>query len=202
MRYKAKTVLFCIVAEALNFITAYIFFDMLRVPLFLDTIFTVAVTFYCGLVPGLVVAVFYNVLATLTLVIRGFSFEPYTMLFGISGALIVFVTWLFAHRKEEFRISNAITALYLVLISMLSSFASIISSGIIDYVRFSAVDLPARLSPIKKFTDSFVDQNFSLLAACFLGQIPISITDRFVTTFAGFGVYRLMVRFFGEEHWS
>lgn len=201
MRDLTKTVLICILAMLLNFVVAYFFLDFLHLPLFLDTIFTVAVTFYCGLVPGICVAVGYNIIATSTTVIRGFAFEPLTMLFGITGALIVLVTWFFARKKDEFRITPVITLLYLVLISVLSSFVAIVSSGFIDYFRYTLNDFPDRIAPIKEFTYSFVHQKFSLFASCFLGQIPVSLTDRFITTFAGFGVYKLMVRQLGEEKW-
>ena len=197
----AKTVLLCIIAEALNYITAYIFFDTLHIPLFMDTIFTVAITFYCGLVPGLVVGLCYNIIATLTLTIREYAFEPYTMLFGLCGAFVALVTWFFARRKEEFKISRLITILYLLLIALFSSFFSVITGGIIDYIRFTAVDLADRLAPVKNFTDSFLYQHFSLMAACILGQIPVSVTDRIITTFLGYGMYRVAVRLFGEEKW-
>ena len=202
MHISSKTVWLCLCAEALNFITAYIFYDTLQLPLFMDTIFTVAITFYCGLVPGVLVGLFYNVIATLTLPIREFTFEPFLMLFGICGALVALATWFFARRKEEFRISKAITILYLILIALLSSFLSVLAGGIIDCIRFTLAELPDRMAPIKNFTDTFRSLNYSLLASCFLGQIPVSITDRLITTFAGFGVYRLMVRFLGEEKWK
>ena len=189
-------------AEALNYIFGYIFGDVLHFPLFMDTIFTVAITFYCGLFPGLCVAILYNILCTLTLVARGYSFEPFPMLFSLCGAAIAFVTWFFARKKNEFRISLSITVLYIVLIALISSFLSILIGGTIDYIRYTMIDLPDRLAPIKRFTDSFVSQQFSLLSACYLAQIPVSIMDRLITTFLGFGVYKLMVKFFGEETWS
>ncbi len=201
MRDNARTVVLCIVAESLNFIFSYIFYEMLHIPLFMDTIFTVAITFYCGLLPGLVVALSYNIISCLTSVSRGYAFDPYLALFGICGALIVLVTWFFARRKQEFRISLPVTMAYLFLIAVISSFCTIISSGIIDYVRFTLSDIPDRVAPVKNFTDSFQKQHFSLLASCILGQVPVSLTDRLITTFSGFGVYRLMVRCFGEERW-
>ena len=201
MKKNVSTFLLCLIAIALNFLVAFTFCDWLHIPVFMDTIFTVAITFYCGLLPGIFTAIGYNVLSTLTSEIRGYSFDPLLVLFAICGILIVIVTWFFARRKEEFRISTAITILYLVLIAMLSSFASILSSGIIDYVRFSIVELPDRIAPIKNFTDSFVNQHFSLFAACILAQVPVSLTDRLITTFLGFGVYKLMVRFLGNERW-
>ncbi|WP_294429251.1 hypothetical protein [uncultured Treponema sp.] len=202
MHISTRTILLCIVAEALNLITAYIFYDTLQLPLFMDTIFTVAITFYCGLLPGVLVAIFYNVIATLTFPIRDYTFEPYAMLFAICGALVAFSTWLFARHKEDFRISKTITVLYLILIALVSSFMSVIAGGVIDCIRFTFADLPDRMAPIKDFTDTFRSLHYSLLASCFLGQIPVSLTDRMITTFAGYGVYRCMVRVMGNERWK
>lgn len=84
-----KTVAICIFAELLNIITVKIFYNRLNIPLFFDTIFTVAVVFYCGLIPGLCVAVGYNIINSLI-----------------------------ARRKSGFRISPAVTALNLVLIAL------------------------------------------------------------------------------------
>ena len=201
MRDNARTFALCVVAESLNLISSYVFYEMLHIPLFMDTIFTVAITFYCGLLPALGVAVFYNVISCMTSVARGYAFDPYIALFGLCGAVIVLVTWFFARRKQEFRISLPVTMAYLFLIAVISSFCSIFTSGIIDYIRFSLSDIPDRIAPVKNFTDSFQKQHFSLLASCILGQIPVALTDRIVTTFAGFGVYRLMVSCFGEERW-
>ena len=52
-----KTVLLCLAAEALNFACVLVFRDALGVPLFADTVGTVAATFCAGLVPGLAVAI-------------------------------------------------------------------------------------------------------------------------------------------------
>ncbi len=123
------------------------------------------------------------------------------MLFGICGAIIALVTWLFARKKQEFKISVSITCLYLVLIALCSSALVIFTSGIIDFIRYEYFNEADMVAPIREFTESFVRQKFSLFASCILGQIPISFTDRLITTFFGFGVYKLMVKFFGEEKW-
>ena len=60
-----KLIVLCTLADVLNIVSAFIFYDVLHIPLFMDTIFTVAITFYYGLAPGLVVAVLYNVLAAI-----------------------------------------------------------------------------------------------------------------------------------------
>lgn len=57
-----RTVVICVIAEILNFIVPAIFYHGLKIPLFFDTIFTVAVVFYCGLLPALCVSIGYNLI--------------------------------------------------------------------------------------------------------------------------------------------
>ena len=199
MKRSPKIALFCIAAILMNLGTTILFYDVLGIPLFLDTIFTVAIVFYLGLVPGLIVGICFNFVDTLfNMLVRGI-FSPTNMFFSICGAAIVLVTWGFSRKKEEFQISVPITILYLLLISLLSSCTSIFIGGIIDFLRFTFYEIPDSMAPIKKFTDSFLSQKFSLFASCILAQIPISITDRLITTFAGFGVYKLLVKLFGTS---
>ncbi len=194
-----KISLFCIASIFLNLITTFLVFDTFNIPLFFDTVFTVAIIFYLGLVPGLAVGILFNIVdAIFNYLLRG-VFSPTNMLFSLCGAAIVFITWAFARKKEEFKISVSVTILYLLLISLLSSAASILIGGIIDFIRFSYFDIPDSMAPIKQFTESFMAQKFSLFASCILGQIPISLTDRLLTTFAGYGVYKLWVKIFGPS---
>ena len=65
MKHKWKIALFCIASIILNLLTSILIFDVCHVPLFLDTIFTVAIVFYFGLVPGLIVGFFYNIFVIL-----------------------------------------------------------------------------------------------------------------------------------------
>ena len=199
MKRTSKIILFCIASIFLNLGTTLLLYDVLGVPLFFDTIFTVAIVFYLGLVPGLAVGVLFNFVDTaFNMLVRGI-FSPTNMFFSICGAAIVLVTWAFARKKEEFQISLPITILYLVLISLLSSSASILIGGVIDFIRFSYFDIPDSMAPIKQFTDGFLSQKFNLFASCILGQIPISMTDRLISTFAGYGVYKLFVKLFGPS---
>ncbi|MCQ2242266.1 hypothetical protein [Treponema sp.] len=189
-----KKTLICIAAIILNFLTASLFFNILKLPFFFDTIWTVAVVFWLGLVPGLCVAVGYNILNYLVWVLKSGA-GNFAFLYSICGILIVFSTWMFSRKKEEFRFSPVVTILYLILIALVSSFCTIIAGGLIDYFQYTNYDMMEQMNPIKKFTDSFVRQKFSLLASCILAQIPISFTDRLITTFAGFGIYRLIQKF-------
>ena len=199
MNRKVKIFLFIFISIFLNLGTSLLVFDVFHIPLFLDTIFTVAIVFYLGLIPGLLVGFFYNFIDVLfNYLVRGI-FSPTNVFFSLCGVAITLVTWAFARRKEEFKISPMVTILYLLLISVLSSFVSIFIGGTIDFIRFTYLEIPDSMAPIRQFTEGFLSQRFSLFASCILGQIPISITDRLIATFAGFGVYKLLIKFFGPS---
>lgn len=185
-----KKIFICVSAIILNFLTATLFYNVLKVPLFFDTIWTVAVVFYLGLFPGLCVSVGYNLLNYLVWIFKSGT-GNFVFLYSICGILIVLSTWIFSRKKEEFKISPVVTVLYLILISLVSSFCTIIAGGLIDYFQYINHDIIDQMNPIKKFTDSFVRQRFSLLASCILAQIPVSFTDRLIATFSGYGIYRL-----------
>ena len=191
---KIKLVVICVLAIALNFFSVFIFYDTLKLPLFMDTIFTLAVLFYAGLLPALIVQISYNIINSFVWMFITGSFDVFMLMYTICGILIVVSSWLVARHKKNFEISPLITILYLLLIAMLSSACSVISGGIIDYFHLRCSNIPDMISPIKKFTDAFVRQRFSLFVSCILAQVPVSFADRLITTFAGWGVYKIMRR--------
>jgi hypothetical protein len=123
-----KTALLCILAIALNMLTSYIAVSMpvLLFPVFWDTIFTVAITFYSGLVPGLIVAAGFNPLMTvLRCAINGTEVFYYDFLYALCGIVIVLVTWAISRNKKEFFFTRMVTILYLLIISLASAFAAV-----------------------------------------------------------------------------
>lgn len=186
-----RTVLICVIAEILNLLTTYFFYQVLKIPLFFDTIFVVAVVFYAGLVPGLCVSIGYSIINSLMWINKTGFFDPFILSYGICGVLIVVSTWLIARNKKEFKISISITILYLFLIALVSSMCSIIAGGIIDYFHYRYYEITDMMNPIKNFTEGFVNQRFSLIASCILAQIPVSFLDRLIATFAGYGIYKI-----------
>lgn len=190
------TILLIIFAEIGNLLVA-LCASPLHLPLFLDTIFTVAITFYAGLVPGLIVAALYNPLFA---VIMKFLFhQPETFLnvvFIVPGMLIAFTTWIFSRRKESFLYSRNVTFLYLLVISLASAFVSCFASAFMEtVVRPFFEQYSMKNSPSFTSTDSlstaFGNFGFSKYLAALLPRIPITTIDRLVCTFAGFGVYKL-----------
>lgn len=187
-----RIALVCLAAEVLNFACVLLFRDALRVPLFADTVGTVAATFCAGLVPGLVVAVLFNVLRALQLAaVSGGVLYPWDMVYALCGAAIVLCTWIFARRRENFRVNGTVTVLYLVLIALVSAFASSIVGGVVEAMNRWLFTGMAYTSPIEHFVRAFLGESLGLPVACVIARIPVSVLDRLVCTFAGFGIYRL-----------
>lgn len=188
LRY--ETFLICLIAEVLNILTTCIFYQVLKIPLFFDTIFIVAVVFYLGLIPGLCVSICYNLINSLMWICKTRIFDPFILMYGICGILIVFSTWIFSRNKSDFKISISITILYLFLITLTSSMCSIISGGIIDYFHYRCYEVTDTMNPIKTFSEGFIIQHYPPIVSYILAQIPVSFLDRLIATFTGYGIYR------------
>lgn len=121
MTLKLKIPLFCLIAIIGNLTTSFLAYR-LGLPCFLDTEFSVAITLYSGLIPGLFVAACFNPLMIILLCwYTGTPFSSYDCFYAICGMLIVFATWLFSRNKKEFLYSRPITILYLLIIIGVSS---------------------------------------------------------------------------------
>ncbi|MDY4152453.1 MAG: hypothetical protein SOX89_02685, partial [Treponema sp.] len=91
----AFTGLLCLLALLLNIASAMLA-SALKLPTFLDTIFTVAITFYSGLIPGIIVATLFNpVMTLLRCAMTGSEIFLYDFLYALCGILIVIASWLF-----------------------------------------------------------------------------------------------------------
>ncbi len=188
--FNYETILICLVAEVLNLLTTFIFYQVLKIPLFFDTIFIVAVVFYLGFVPAICVSIGYSLINSFMWICKTGFFDPFIPMYGLCGILIVFSTWLFAKNKSDFRISVSITLLYLFLIALTSSMCSIISGGLIDYFHYKYYEVTDMMNPIKNFSEGFIIQHYPPIVSYILAQIPVSFLDRLIATFTGFGIYR------------
>ncbi|WP_178842493.1 hypothetical protein [uncultured Treponema sp.] len=136
MKSGFRTFVICILAVILNFFPVFVFCSKLHFPLFLDTIFTVAVLFYCGLFPAVLVQVSYNIINSLVWTYNTGFFDVCILMYTVCGMLIVFSSWIIARRKEEFEISLSVTLLYLLLIAMISSACVVLNLYQLFFDRF------------------------------------------------------------------
>ena len=176
--------LVALAAGVLDFFTATFFQNVLHVPLFFDTIFLMAVLFLYGPLPALFAYVINVVCGCLKLVIL-YGKNDYIYLFTLSAVTIIFVTWLFIRKKENLTKGVNITFLYILSAAVCAALACAVVSGIISYFTFS---LNVESGPFDKIIFAFSGDQMGVLASCIVGRIPITILDRIITTFAGFGI--------------
>lgn len=172
------------------------FFDARFLPsIFLDTVFTVAVTFYAGLVPGLIVAAAFNPLMTfLYCSMHGKAFSVYDCLYAICGMLIVVATWFFSRNKKEFLFSRGVTVLYLFAIAFSSAFLSFFAASALDTFVRPLFSSTSGFSSFDSFSAVLRQMNIGTFLSYLIPRIPMTLLDRIICTFAGFGIYRLAVK--------
>ena len=176
--------LIALVAGILDFAVATLFQNVLHVLLFFDTIFLMAVLFLYGPLPALFSYVINVICGCLKLVIL-YGKNDYVYLFTLSAFTIILVTWLFVRKKENLKKGVNITFLYILSAAVCAALACSVVSGIISYFTFS---LNVESGPFDKIIFAFSGDQMGVLASCIVGRIPITILDRIITTFAGFGI--------------
>ena len=185
----AFTGLLCLLALLLNIASAMLA-STLKLPAFLDTIFTVAITFYSGLIPGIIVAALFNPAMTLIrCAMTGSELFLYDFLYALCGILIVIACWLFSRNKKEFHFNRRVTLLYLLIIVFFSTFVSSFSASALDTFIRPLFEKASGFSAIDDISLIFQKLNFSVFLSYLLPRIPITLLDRCICTFAAYGIY-------------
>ena len=181
----------CILAVAMNILTSYFFMNFLRFPLFLDTVFTAAVTFSLGLMPGLSVAVF-------GLLLPGIyynSFNPF-VLCSIAEVLLIHVLKPADPEitnyspKEKIIASYSVVAAKLMLLYIICAVTISILGGVINYIYDMFWETYPFYSPEDTFKLNLIMSNIPSLAVNILSRIPINMVDRFIVIFGGYFISR------------
>jgi hypothetical protein len=201
----AKKVVFvlgtALAGALLNMGTMLFVQDVLRAPLFMDTLFTVAATFWGGLPCGLATAVLTH-LVTNPLVATPLPGYLYTLC-NIAAALLAA---LFMRRfpaecavkpaagnSEKPGLSERITVLFLLslalcfLLSLLGGvIATVIEVFFIPWNENSAEMFIFRRMLVRKMGGS--QSGLSLLPVEILCRVPVNIMDRLLSVYGGYGV--------------
>ncbi|MCL2008074.1 MAG: hypothetical protein FWG77_08320 [Treponema sp.] len=206
--------IFCIASAMGNWLLSYIIFQTAGLPLYLDTVFTAAICFSLGLLPGLFTG-FVLGLAT--------TFFRYHFILGqieLAGASAVFtlciaaevLTICFFHKKwlgareAAFLRSPAvssfigITPLLLTLVALVCIVVSF-TGGLIDFT-LTSLTTPRPHFPEDIFKLGLLRNNVPILASAILSRIPINIVDRFFVIFGGYGISLLYRKWFGTFQWG
>lgn len=190
-----------ILASLLGNLTTFIFAEVLELPAFFDTIFSVAITFYAGPVPGIIVAALSNPLMTvLRYTFYGTEIFYFDFLYSVCGIFIVLATWTISRNKKEFFFSRTVTILYLLIIAFASSFLSCFSASFLDTFIRPLFNKSSGFSAIDNFSMAFQKLKFNVFLSYLLPRIPLTVLDRLICTFAGFGIYRFAEKNLGGRN--
>jgi hypothetical protein len=176
--------------------------NYLRFPLFLDTVFTAAVAFSAGLIPGISVAI-------LTWLIPCIYYKgiQFFVLCSIAEVLIICALKPAAvdipnfASKEKLITSYTGLAAKLMLLYILCAISISVLGGIIDYVSylFSERHL-LNFQTSDTFKLGLILNNLPVLAVNILSRIPVNIVDRFIVIFGGYLISRALIKLTQIKH--
>jgi len=179
---------FCIMAILMNIFLSSFLINFLGIPLFVDTVFTAAITFAFGFIPGIIVAVLswfipailnmnfhFFILCSITEVILIYALKPRTPDIPVYAS------------KERIIASYTIIAAKLILLYILCAVTISILGGIINFLpQFFLKTHENYFSIEDTFKPALIMNNFPALAVNILSRILINIVDRFIVIFGGF----------------
>lgn len=187
----------CIVAAAGNTLFSFLFYDF---PLYLDTIFTIALCFCIGSLPAIFVT--FILVPVFTFFTHKYLFgnpvEMYgtAMIFALCTLTEIILVFLF-HKKIKDREAAflekpslslfADIAVRLLVLVVLDCIVISVTGGLID-TYLTVFSVPPDFWPEDTFKLILLRSNTSYPAAAILSRIPINIVDRLIAIFAGYGL--------------
>ena len=195
-RFTAITLL-CVFAAVINrFFSLFAVFE-LKIPLFIDTIFTAAVTFSFGLIPGLVTAFLTWVLGFIG------THEPSP--FIICSIAEVFLIWLLKpsarlklnRANDDIVLAENLSVLArLMLLYISASVLVSVLGGLVDYFYFTVLPISKAHISAEDVYKAGIQQNlFPVPVMNILSRIPINLVDRFIVIFGGYFISILIGKY-------
>jgi hypothetical protein len=203
IREAPKFILLCILTVGANSLLSVLCGSILKLPLFLDTVFTAALAFTAGPFWGIAAAVLTTIAGAFRI---NNSIISVFVLCSIAEVLLICLvrkkvsTVLVPGQKNrEFFGAGAepfslISAFAILLLLYIGDFLAIsVLGGILDFVLYEL--LPGAkpyFSPEDTFKMGLPGDTMPVLAMDIISRIPINIVDRFIVIFGGFFISRVM----------
>jgi hypothetical protein len=207
-----KVLILCVLSAFGNTACGALMSGVLGLSLYLDTVFTIAVTLSFGLLPGLLTGVVlypsYGILRNIILHTGADTFWAVNafILCTVSEILLVSI---FRSRitpesgrglengpparrrppSGEPSMSSFIgIAAHLMVLAAFDCVLVSITGGLVDFLLYTLSASPRGPYPEDIFKLSLFRNNMPYLATAILSRIPINIVDRFIAVFAGYGI--------------
>ena len=171
-----------------DLLAASFFQDVLKSPFFFDTIFMIAALFLFGPVAALAEYLLFISFTCVKLKIL-IGKTDFVFLYTLSAFTIILVTWLFIRKKENLKKGVNLTFLYILTASVLAGLACSVVSGLLNY--FARPLFQKDDWYFNKAIFAFNGEYMNFLTASIIGRIPVTVLDRVITTFSGFGLSKL-----------
>ena len=175
-----STILSIVINIGFNHLAIFI----LHVPLFLDTVGTVTLTFFFCFLPGLVCAFATTLLDS---IIGGYFLQLPT-LYVICSFSAVFISYKF--KRNIFNTNMIIVRIcYLFILAMIMCVVISILGGIIDSICITYSNYKSTY-PVASdfFKPNFIKLGLSQLGTNIVSRFPINIVDRLFTCFISYGL--------------
>ena len=197
-----RTVFLCILAAGANFGLSTLLVHVLKVPLFVDTLFTAAVSFTAGLLPGLLTAL----LTQTATGIREGSVTPFVLCSIAEVVLVCRFNPVSTYKRRQsdnlttIRQERAIASWVsifagLFLLYIVACIAISVLGGLIDFVYHSVLSNPKQyFSAEDTFKIGLLRSSIPVLATDILSRIPVNLVDRFIVIFGGYFISRGLIR--------
>ena len=197
-----KLVVICVAAALMNIVLSNFFKDLLGLPLYLDTVFSAAVAFAAGLIPGIAVAILNWLIAS----IYYNDFHLYVLCVIAEVALICALKPAApadhsVSGKTDFSPRERIFASYtglaakLLLLYILCAITISVLGGVINYMSDVYLGIHLQFYSVEDtFKLGLIMGNLPVLAVNILSRIPINIVDRFIVIFGGYIISRGLVK--------
>lgn len=157
-----------------NMVMSILFVRILRVPIFMDSIFTVWVTLIAGLVPGLLAGALYNIVSSMLIYTLGIQ-----VLYGLCNVATALVVWIIARKRKT------LTVFDLALTALCVAFANSVIGGIVSAAINQGIDR----FPTDMLVAGMLMHRLPLLGSTILARIPINLLDKAIAVFGGYGIY-------------
>ena len=204
-----KIIILCTISALGNWFLSHLVFTVAGLPLYLDTVFTAAVCFSLGLVPGLIAGPILGLATTLIryhFVLGQVELAGASALFTLCIAAEVVLICLFHKKilaKEEapFLAAPSLVS-FIAMTPLLLSLAALacivvsVTGGIIDFT-LTQFSTPRPIFPEDTFKLGLLRNNMPVLSSAIFSRIPINIVDRFFVILGGYGIsllYRKILR--------
>jgi len=180
----------CMIFGILDYYVCDLVVYVLKVPLFCDTIFCLAMSFFTNPLYGMLVVIFdhlYDMAISHSFVI----YQLY-MICAFVGCLTV---WLYKRYVMKGEQSILVKMGLLFLLALIMCLLMSITGGIISRVCAFLNGDGTEYTYQTQFLEIMFDGMFKYpLLDAILFRIPVNLLDRIVTVFAAWGVFRLMER--------